>query len=120
MSFFLFLLAGPSSPPPPPLLGRVSPTALVIVLEDLRWADRDTVELVEYLAGNVSGLLVLLVLTLRDTPASTASAAGARGSWRAITYLPLERLTDGHLTTLVRACRAPRESGLRSRVKLLQ
>jgi len=110
----------PSSPPPPPLLGRVSPTALVIVLEDLRWADRDTVELVEYLAGIVSGLLVLLVLTLRDTPASTASAAGARGSWRAITYLPLERLTDGHLTTLVRACRAPRDSGLCRRVKLLQ
>jgi predicted ATPase len=43
----------------------VSPTALVIVLEDLRWADGDTGELVKYLADNVSGLPVLLVLTLR-------------------------------------------------------
>jgi hypothetical protein len=75
MSFFLFLLAGPQQSAATPQLGRASPTARVIVLEDLRWADRDTVELVEYLAGNVSGLLVLLVLTLRDTPASTASAA---------------------------------------------
>jgi hypothetical protein len=47
----------------------VSPTALVIVLEDLRWADGDTVELVEYLADNVSGLLVLLGLTRRGGPA---------------------------------------------------
>jgi predicted ATPase len=40
----------------------VSPITLVIVLEDLRWADRDTVQLVEYLADNVSELPVLLVL----------------------------------------------------------
>jgi len=53
----------------------VSPIALVIVLEDLRWADRDTVQLVEYLADNVSELPVLLVLALRDSPASTALAA---------------------------------------------
>ena len=59
----------------PQLLGWVSPIALVIVLEDLRWADRDTVQLVEYLADNVSELPVLLVLALRDSPASTALAA---------------------------------------------
>ena len=75
MFFFLFLLAGPQRSALPQLLGRISPTALVIVLKDLRWANRDTVELVEYLADNVSGLPVLPVLTLRDTPASTASAA---------------------------------------------
>src|SRR6266481_6946442 len=53
---------------------------MVIVLEDLRWADGDTVELVEYLADNVSGLPVLLVLTRRDSTASTALEAARR--WR--------------------------------------
>jgi len=58
--------------------------------------DGDTVELAEYLAGNVSGLPVLLVLTLRDSPASAARRRpGTGGSRRAITYLPLDRLTRG-------------------------
>jgi len=54
------------------------PTALVIVLEDLRWTDGDTGELVKYLADTVSGLPVLLGLTLGDSPASTALEAARR------------------------------------------
>jgi hypothetical protein len=50
----------------------------VIVLEDLRWADGDTVELAEHLAGNVSGLPVVLGLTRRASPASTALEAAQR------------------------------------------
>ena len=40
--------------------------------------DGDTVELAEYLAGNVSGLPVVLSLTRRGSPASTALEAARR------------------------------------------
>ena len=90
----------------PQLLGLVSPTALVVVLEDLRRADRGTVELVEYLADNVSGLPALLILTLRDARLRPPwRRPGACGSRRAITYLALERSTGDQLATPVGACR---------------
>ncbi len=89
----------------PQLLGRVSPP-LVIVLDDLRWPEGDTVQLVEYLADTVSGPPVLLGLTRRGARLRPPwRRPGASGIRCAITYLPLERLTDGQLATLVGACR---------------
>jgi hypothetical protein len=93
------------------LFGWVSPTALVIVLEDLRRADRDTAELVEYLADNVSGLPLLLVLTLRDGPASTAFGGGALRKSACDHLTPLERLTGDQPATPVPA---GRPSGFRT------
>ena len=99
----------------------MSPTALVIVLEDLRWADRDTVELVEYLADNVSGLPVLLVLTLRDNPASTALEAARRLRKPARNHPSPPGAIDRRPASDPGArLPAPRDSGLRRRVKLLQ
>ncbi len=94
---------------------------MVIVLEDLRWADGDTVELVEYLADNVSGLPVLLVLTRRGSPASTALEAARRRRNSVCNHLSPGGTIDrrpasdpgGRLP-------APPDSGLRTRVKLLQ
>ena len=37
------------------LLGRLGPDGLVVAVEDLHWADPDTVSLVEYLADNAAG-----------------------------------------------------------------
>ncbi len=38
----------------------------MLVLEDLQWADTETVEVVEYLADNIAGEPVLCVISLRD------------------------------------------------------
>ena len=48
---------------------------LIIVLEDLHWADPDTLTLLEYLADNLGGERVLCVATSRDQPDTAASLA---------------------------------------------
>jgi predicted ATPase len=48
------------------------PGGLVIVLEDLHWADSDTLAVVEYLADNLSGVPVLCLVTSRDEHPYTA------------------------------------------------
>src|SRR5215472_14805297 len=47
------------------LLRRLAPDGLVVALEDLHWADPDTVSLVEYLADNAADQPVLFVCSLR-------------------------------------------------------
>lgn len=41
-------------------------TGCLLVLEDLQWADQDTIALVQYLAGAISDLPVLLAVSARD------------------------------------------------------
>jgi hypothetical protein len=64
----------------------------LLVLEDLHWADPDTLDVAAYLAGAVSGTPVLLALTARDdvvlpgaarSPPSRASPASVCGRWTA-------------------------------------
>jgi predicted ATPase len=38
----------------------------LLVIEDLHWADRETLEVLEYLADHVSGHAILVVATVRD------------------------------------------------------
>jgi len=100
------------------LLGRVGHRPLVVLLEDLHWADRDTVSLVEYLADNLSGLPALLVMTLRDSPVSAALEA----AWRLrslpwASYLALERLTEHQSAAMVRACRPGADDRLVGRIQ---
>src|SRR5258708_2422145 len=38
----------------------------LLAIEDVHWADRETLEVIEYLADHVSGHAVLVVVTLRD------------------------------------------------------
>ncbi|GAA5166054.1 ATP-binding protein [Ornithinimicrobium tianjinense] len=45
----------------------------VLVLEDLHWADRATLDLIHFLARRTSGLRLLLVLTYRDDAAGGGS-----------------------------------------------
>jgi hypothetical protein len=52
------------------VLGQGSGTALVV--EDLQWADADTLAVVEYLADNVATEPVMLVLTVRSEERSRA------------------------------------------------
>jgi DNA-binding CsgD family transcriptional regulator len=87
------------------LLNRASPEGLVLVLEDLHWADPDTVAVVEYLADNLAQQPTMLILTLRDNPASAAlELAGRLRARPGVLRLGLDRLDDGELTEMIRTC----------------
>ncbi|MDT7552068.1 MAG: hypothetical protein QOI16_604, partial [Pseudonocardiales bacterium] len=80
------------------LAGRTS----LLVLEDLHWADPDTLDLVRYLAGVLADLPVLLVLTARDDVAQP----GVERITAELTTLPLRRLDAAGVAALAAACRA--------------
>ena len=88
------------------LLRAASPDAgCLLVLEDLHWADRETLALLEYLADNLSAERVLCVGTLRDEEGGgaggLASALEARGS---AAVLPLARLDPVAMARMSVAC----------------
>jgi DNA-binding CsgD family transcriptional regulator len=87
------------------LLRVLSPSAgCVLVLEDLHWADQETMALLEYLADNLATERVVCVATLRDegsAAAALASALAARGS---AAVLPLTRLDPLAMAQMARAC----------------
>ena len=66
---------------------------VLLVLEDLHWADTSTLDLVVFLAHNVHDRPVLLLATYRaDEPSSVAR---------------MRRLEDGSAARALRTCRAP-------------
>lgn len=88
------------------LMNRSAPEGLVVVLEDIHWADPDTVALVEYLGDNVGDLPLLMVVTLADEPSSAALAVARRRRVGAtVTSLELDRLSPDEAAAMVRACR---------------
>ena len=88
------------------LLRVLSPDAgCLLVLEDLHWADTETLALLEYLADNLSAERVLCLGTLRDeegaAAAGLASMLEARGS---AAVLPLGRLDQAATARMALAC----------------
>ena len=87
------------------LLRALAPRAgCVLVLEDLHWADQETLALLEYLADNLAAERVLCLATLRaegGEAATLASALAARGS---AAVLPLGRLDPLAMADMTRAC----------------
>ena len=88
------------------LLRVLSPdTGCLLVLEDLHWADRETLALLEYLADNLSAERVPCTGTLRDEEggeaAALAAALEARGS---AAVLPLARLDPAAMARMAAAC----------------
>ncbi len=78
---------------------------LVVALEDLHWADPDTLTVLEYLADNVGGERVLVLATSRDEPASAGAGLARRlAARRAATHIPLDRLDADAVEQMVRAC----------------
>jgi DNA-binding CsgD family transcriptional regulator len=88
------------------LLRRVAgPAGLLMVLEDLHWADPDTLAVVEYLSDNLAAAPVLCVATCRDEPSSAAAELITRlHRRRAAGHIALGRLTAGQVAAMVRAC----------------
>jgi predicted ATPase len=91
------------------LLRALAPqVGCVLVLEDLHWADQETLTLLEYLADNLAAERVLCLATLREAgyqeggeAAALASALAARGS---AAMLALGRLGPTAMADMARAC----------------
>ena len=87
------------------LLRRLAPHGLVIVLEDLHWADPDTVALMEYLGDHLEGESLLCVLTLRTSqPSAALDMTRRQRGRRGVRHLSLDRLSDADMARMVRAC----------------
>ena len=76
------------------LLRALGPGAgCLLILEDLHWADGETLALLEYLADNLSAEAVLCVGTLRGEQGAAARLAGALELRGSADVMPLSRLT---------------------------
>jgi DNA-binding CsgD family transcriptional regulator len=77
----------------------------LLVLEDLHWADPETLSFVEYLTDNIGGTTVLCLITQRDVDGSPAAdllhSAAAR---RAATVVDVPRLKQNAVTRMAAAC----------------
>ena len=71
----------------------------VALLDDLHWADPETLRLLEYLAPLLDGEPVVLVCAARDDESSPV-----RTLHRRLDVLPLRRLRDDDVATLARPC----------------
>ena len=77
----------------------------LLVLEDLQWADPETLAILEYLADNLSGTRVLCVATLRDSEQSAGlDCARSLHARRAAAILEVRRLPDWAVKQMAAAC----------------
>lgn len=96
-------------------LRRVVPrlgAGLALVLEDLHWADLDTLAVLDYVTDAVRSLPVLWLLTFRDEANSpVVDLSEVLATRRSVTCLRLGRLSSAAVEQMVRGCepRADRE-----------
>ena len=89
------------------LLRALAPRAgCVLVLEDLHWADRETLALLEYLSDNLTAERVLCLATFRPDGGDATALAGALAARGSATVLALARLGPAATAGMTRACLA--------------
>lgn len=103
--------AFPAVPHPPVVLAEavlrmlrwLSPEhGAVLVLEDMHWADRETLAVLEYLADHVTAFSVALVLTARsDEPAASGLSSALSRDARLLHLAPL---ADSGVAAMAAAC----------------
>jgi predicted ATPase len=100
------------------LLHRLAePAGLLVVLEDLHWADPDTLAIVEYLGDNLADSRVLCVATIRTEPRTAAAELLDRLASRGATLaVPLTRLGRDDVAAMIRACAPEAPSSVIERV----
>ena len=77
----------------------------LLVIEDLHWADRETLEVLEYLADHVSGHAALVVTTLRDDePGPGTELVSALWARRAVHPIFLSPLDPAQSEVMLREC----------------
>lgn len=80
-------------------------SGLLLVLEDLHWADAETLAVLEYVADNVDRERVLVLATARDEPGAMSTLVRALDTRAAATVLRLAPLDADEVAEMVRACR---------------
>jgi DNA-binding CsgD family transcriptional regulator len=88
---------------------------LLIALEDLHWADPDTLAVLEYLADNTGAERVLFLATSREEGAGLARRLASR---RAAEHLALGRLGPDDVERMVCACLGEADDQLVARAQL--
>ncbi|MFD8083476.1 ATP-binding protein [Kitasatospora sp. NPDC059722] len=76
----------------------------VLALEDLHWADSESVAVTEYLADNLGRLPVLLLATVRPDPGTALNLARSTERRRVATVATLRPLTAPEIRALVAGC----------------
>jgi len=96
------------------LLAALGGAGALLILEELQWADPETLAIVEYLADNLAGRRVLCMATLRDSePSAALDMVRTIHARRSGAVLAVPRLTAQEVEQMAAACleqrRAPRE-----------
>ena len=87
------------------LLTVLSRTGALLVLEELQWADPETLAIVEYLADNLADRRVLCVATVRDSePSPALDLVRTLHSRRTATIVDVRRLTEPEVKRMAAAC----------------
>ena len=87
------------------LLTSVGSKASLLVLEDLHWADPETLAIVEYLADNLGDTNAACVATARDSEPSTGlDCIRSLIARRAATCIDVHRLPDWAIRRMAREC----------------
>lgn len=82
------------------LAALADPSGCVVVLEDLHWADVDTLSLVSYLAGRLEDLPALVIASARDD--EPGSQVGRLAAERSVRRLAVPRLAPDACVELAR------------------
>jgi DNA-binding CsgD family transcriptional regulator/tetratricopeptide (TPR) repeat protein len=98
------------------LLSRLVPAGAVVVIEDLHWADPDSVSVLDYLADGVGVLPVLWLVTARESDAVIELADRLRGR-RGFTAVSLGPLSPAAVAHMVGDCRPDADAVLLERVQ---
>ncbi|MBO0834737.1 MAG: AAA family ATPase, partial [Actinobacteria bacterium] len=77
----------------------------LLVLEDLHWADPETVAIVEYIADNIGSCNVACVITMRDlVPSAAHDLLNCLTARRAAATVEVPRLSPGAVSEMTAAC----------------
>ncbi len=77
----------------------------LLVLEDLQWADPETLAICEYLADNLAGTRVLCVATIRDgEPSAGLDVVRSIDARRASTIIDIRHLKESSVRRMAAAC----------------
>jgi DNA-binding CsgD family transcriptional regulator len=88
------------------LLGVMAPHGAVLIMDDLHWADEDTVSVLTYLADSVEELPVAVLLAARAEPLPPGQLQHLSAA-RSVRRLPLRRLTPVEVADALRAAQLP-------------
>ena len=85
------------------------PGGSLLVLEDIHWADADTLGVLDHLGDQIAALRVLCLVTLRDDPGPALDLVERMAARRAAERITLTRLDAGSAAEMVRRSLETRE-----------